>query len=179
MRAPEGAGPHAALLSPQFLMDHRTSNTIDLSNRSLLRSAIANLPGISDVENQQRSSTVNVSNQKPVSNPEPVDVSDQEHAWDLKDGLGQVRLRNVDGVRCVIDEDGSVFTGEGDELLQLLARGGRPCRVVGVAEEDQVCGLHLHISGGRSRWQDFIIREACKVQRIRLCVNCMLYVGRA
>ena len=71
---------------------------------------------------------------------------ESNRTWDLKNGLREVRVCNVDCIGCIIDQDGAVLPRKGHQLFQLLPGGRGSCGIVGVAEEDQVCGLHLHSS---------------------------------
>ena len=64
---------------------------------------------------------------------------DRWRTWDLKDGLWPLWVRDVDGIGGVIDDDGAVLARKGNQLLQLLARRCSASRVVGIAEEYEVC----------------------------------------
>ena len=80
--------------------------------------------------------------------------------------FGQRGVRDVFGVRGVVDDDRALPPREGDELLELGARRAGPGRVVGRAEIDEV-----GVAGGR--------RAQVGEEAVRRCAGEVAYSGVA
>lgn len=63
--------------------------------------------------------------------------------WDLKDAARALRVVDEERVCGIIHNDAAVLLGKVDQLSQLLPGGGCPSRVVGRAEEDEICAADL------------------------------------